>query len=375
MSTTDVALTAHLDPPVPRRRGRVLAAADAKLRATASGSPTPRCRSSRGSRSIRATCAAPGSSRRRIPTESSAPGRSRQAQSLGRAAHPLGERRRDRDHGRQRHAHLQRASRIRAAGRALPAQSMGRPRRFRRGSPSAAGSAARGTGTSPMMWLLVANGLLYLGFLVLARRVARHRPPSRRCARRLGDDQVLSLRAEGPSAPGQAQRAAEERVLRHARARHHHRAERARHLEAGHARLHHAAVRELQVGALRPLRRDGAAPRCSRSSTSSWSSPSIRTRCARSSRAGTTARVRPKRATRGRSITSSARRARPRHRARCRRHERRPPALPHHLRRVAVAARCSRRATRIPKSAQKLLALAERGNRARRGGLCSATRR
>ena len=122
------------------------------------------------------------------------------------------------------------------------------------------------------------------------------------------------------------------------------------------------AVRELQVGALRPLRRDGAAARCSRSSTSSWCSPWIRTRCARSSRAGTTARGRPKRATRGRSTISSARRA-SRDAARgAAPHDARPPALPHHLRRVAAAAALLAACDKNPEGAQQLLALAERGN-------------
>jgi len=107
MSTTDVALTAHLIRPCHGGEDALLASATRLLR-DHSGSPTPRCRWSRGSRSTRATSPLPAASETFL-------GSSRQAQSLGRATHPLGERRRDRDHGRQRNAHLQRTSGIRAA--------------------------------------------------------------------------------------------------------------------------------------------------------------------------------------------------------------------------------------------------------------------
>ena len=58
------------------------------------------------------------------------------------------------------------------------------------------------------MWVLVVNGLVYLGLHLSARRVARPRSAPRHRARRVGDGAVLPHRAKGPSAPGQAQRAA-----------------------------------------------------------------------------------------------------------------------------------------------------------------------
>ena len=175
---------------------------------------------------------------------------SRQAEPLGRSPHALGERRRHRDHGRQRHAHLQRVSPLRASRRDLPAESVGRARRSPRGSRWARGSPARGTGTSPRCGCSSRTACsTSASSSSTASGATSSRAVATRATRR--DAQVLPVRAEGPPAPGQAQRAAEAHLLRHAGARHHARAERAGHLEARSTLVHHGAVRELQVGAVR----------------------------------------------------------------------------------------------------------------------------
>ena len=71
-----------------------------------------------------------------------------------------------------------------------------------------------------MMWVLVANGLVYLGFLYLHGEW-RDLVPRRGDARdAMADDEVLPLRAPRPSAPGEAQRAAEGDLLLDAGRRH-----------------------------------------------------------------------------------------------------------------------------------------------------------
>jgi hypothetical protein len=75
----------------------------------------------------------------------------------------------------------------------------------------------------------------------------------------------------------------------------------------------------------------GGATACSPSCTCSWSSPWTLIRCARWSRAGTTARIRPKPATHVRSITCSDRENIANPKPRRPTHEPRSASLHHHL--------------------------------------------
>ena len=60
-----------------------------------------------------------------------------------------------------------------------------------------------------MMWVLVVNGLVYLAFVYLHGEW-RDLVPRAATSATLADGEVLRLQAKGSSAPGQAQRAAED---------------------------------------------------------------------------------------------------------------------------------------------------------------------
>ena len=81
--------------------------------------------------------------------------------------HPLGERRRADDHGRQRAADLQRVSRVRAPRRVVLLLSVRATSRFPASLTFGGWLAGARNWHFAMMWVLVVNGLVYLGFIYL----------------------------------------------------------------------------------------------------------------------------------------------------------------------------------------------------------------
>ena len=86
---------------------------------------------------------------------------------LDRPGDPLGECRRAHDHGRQRAPDLQRLPGVRAEGRDVLLLSVGRQSRFRAGFTFGGWLAGARNWHFAMMWVLVVNGLVYLGFIYL----------------------------------------------------------------------------------------------------------------------------------------------------------------------------------------------------------------
>ena len=121
--------------------------------------------------------------------------RSQPPTSSGRPRHPLGERGRADDHGRQRAADLQRVPGVRAQGRDASAAIRSRGTRSRSWLTFGGWLAGARNWHFAMMWVLVANGLVYLGFIYLHGEWRDLVPRRGDLPRRLGDGEVLPLRA------------------------------------------------------------------------------------------------------------------------------------------------------------------------------------